>query len=127
MPNYDTVEIKAFVPAKDFDLSIQFYKDIGFDLAWADSGLAYFWTMNSSFLLQNYYLKTHADSFMMHLLVVNTDDWWERTRSNKIAEKYDVDIGEPEDRDWGLRDFTLIDPTGVLWRIGHQIVAPSSR
>jgi uncharacterized glyoxalase superfamily protein PhnB len=26
-----------------------------------------------------------------------------------------------EDRSWGLRDFILVDPTGVLWRIGHNI------
>jgi catechol 2,3-dioxygenase-like lactoylglutathione lyase family enzyme len=30
----DTVEIKAFVPAKDFDLSKRFYEDLGFSLAW---------------------------------------------------------------------------------------------
>lgn len=121
MPNYDVREIKAFVPSKDFALSINFYRDIGFDLAWSDNELAYFKADTSSFLLQNYYLKEHADSFMMHLLVNNADDWWARIKRNNVVEKYGVKVGEPEDRDWGLRDFTVIDPTGVLWRIGHVI------
>jgi predicted lactoylglutathione lyase len=28
----DTVEIKAFVPARDFELSKRFYADVGFDI-----------------------------------------------------------------------------------------------
>lgn len=32
MANLSTVEIKAFLPAKDFDLSKRFYKELGFDL-----------------------------------------------------------------------------------------------
>jgi uncharacterized glyoxalase superfamily protein PhnB len=27
----------------------------------------------------------------------------------------------PADRPWGLRDFIIVDPTGVLWRIGQNI------
>jgi predicted lactoylglutathione lyase len=39
--NLTTVEAKAFVPARDFALSKQFYQDLGFDLAWSDDHLAY--------------------------------------------------------------------------------------
>ena len=34
MTNMKTVEVKAFVPARDFALSKQFYQDLGFVLAW---------------------------------------------------------------------------------------------
>jgi len=27
----------------------------------------------------------------------------------------------PVDQPWGIRDFVLTDPTGVLWRIGQVI------
>ncbi|MEM9807606.1 MAG: VOC family protein [Cyanobacteria bacterium P01_D01_bin.56] len=121
MPNYKTIETKSFVPSRDFKLSKEFYVDIGFELKWSDSDLAYFASGNSSFLLQNFYVKEHADNFMMHLLVESADDWWQRIKDNKIDEKYDIKLGEPEDREWGLRDFTLMDPTGVLWRIGNNI------
>jgi predicted lactoylglutathione lyase len=42
MPNLSAIEIKAFVPAKDFELSKRFYKDLGFDLAWEDEHLVEF-------------------------------------------------------------------------------------
>jgi hypothetical protein len=60
MTNMTTVEIKAFVPARDFDLSKRFYQDLGFDLAWSDDDLAYFRHGPSSFLLQKFYIKEHA-------------------------------------------------------------------
>jgi hypothetical protein len=60
MSNLTTVEVKAFVPARDFVLSKQLYQDLGFELAWSDDDLAYIRHGNSSFLLQNFYNKEHA-------------------------------------------------------------------
>src|SRR5712675_1447147 len=101
MQDMTAVEVKAFVPSKDFALSKRFYQDLGFNLAWSSEELAYLRHGNSSFLLQNFYVKEHADNFMMHLLVENVDP--------------------PADRPWGIRDFVIVDPTGVLWRIGQNI------
>ena len=41
MRDLTAIEIKAFVPAKDFDLSKRFYQDLGFTVAWSSEGLAY--------------------------------------------------------------------------------------
>jgi uncharacterized glyoxalase superfamily protein PhnB len=121
--NLATVEVKAFVPARDFDLSKQFYQDLGFDMAWSSDALAYFCHGDSSFLLQNFYVKEHAENFMMHLLVEDVDAWWQRVQAQGLASKYGVRAEPPEDRPWGLRDFVLVDPTSVLWRIGQNIPA----
>jgi uncharacterized glyoxalase superfamily protein PhnB len=115
------VEIKAFVPARDFALSKQFYQDLGFEMAWSSENMAYLSHGHCAFLLQDYYVKEHADHFMMHIIVTDVDAWWRHLDAKGIAAKYNVNIGPPEDRPWGLRDFTLIDPTGVLWRIGQDI------
>jgi hypothetical protein len=42
---------------------------LGVVLAWSSDDLAYLRHGNSTFLLQNFYNKTHADNFMVHLLV----------------------------------------------------------
>jgi uncharacterized glyoxalase superfamily protein PhnB len=57
----------------------------------------------------------------MHLLVKDVDAWWAQIQANRISEKYGVQIGPPEDRDWNMRDFTLFDPSGVVWRIAQDI------
>jgi hypothetical protein len=120
--NFATVEIKAFVPARDFELSMEFYQALGFTRASVFDGIAYFHCGESSFLLQDFYLREHADNFQMHLLVENVADW--HARSKPVAARFDVKIGEPEDQPWGMRDFTLFDPSGVLWRIAQNLATP---
>jgi len=77
MGDLNAVEIKAFVPARDFALSKQFYEDLGFTIAWSDSNLAYLRCGDCSFLLQNFYHPEHAGNFMMHLLVADVEAWWQ--------------------------------------------------
>jgi len=121
MSNMTTIEAKAYVPAKDFALSKRFYQDLGFELAWSSDHLAYLRRGHASFLLQNFYNKEHADHFMMHLLVEDADAWWRHVEEQGLRAKYGVEAEPPADRSWGLRDFEIIDPTGVLWRIGHNM------
>jgi catechol 2,3-dioxygenase-like lactoylglutathione lyase family enzyme len=121
MSDMTTVEAKAYVPAKDFALSKRFYQDLGFELVWSSEDLAYLRRGSSSFLLQNFYKKEHADNFMMHLLVKNVEAWWRHVETQSLASKYGVMVEPPADRSWGIRDFVIVDPTGVLWRIGQNI------
>ena len=119
MRNLTTVEIKAFVPAKDLELSKRFYQDLGFTLAWCSNGLAYIRHGNTSFLLQEF--PEGIDNFMMHLLVKNVDAWWSHVQEQGIVAKYGVMIEPVSDKAWGLRDFAISDPSSVLWRIGQNI------
>lgn len=120
----ETVEIKAFVPARDFDLSKRFYEDLGFTVAWSSDDLAYLHAGDSSFLLQKFYVQQHADNFMMHMLVPDVEAWWAHVEEQRLASRYGVRVLPPEDREWGIRDFVIVDPTGVLWRIGQNIGGP---
>ncbi|MEM6731584.1 MAG: VOC family protein, partial [Myxococcota bacterium] len=90
MAELTSVEVKAFVPARDFERSKQFYQDLGFTLASDMEGLAYFKHGSTAFLLQNFYVKEHAENFMMHLLVEDVDGWWNAITSRGVAEKYGV-------------------------------------
>jgi uncharacterized glyoxalase superfamily protein PhnB len=120
MADLNAVEIKAFVPARDFTLSKQFYQDLRFTITWSDSDLAYLRYGNCSFLLQNFYNPEHAGNFMMHLLVTDVDAWWRHVENSQLAAKYGVRTEPPGERPWGMRDFTIADPTGVLWRIAQN-------
>ena len=123
MSNMTTVEAKAFVPAKDFALCKRFYQDLGFEIAWSSDDLAYLRHGNASFLLQNF--KEPPDNFMMHLLVEDVEAWWRHVEAVGLAPKYGVKVEPPADRPWGIRDFVVVDPSYVLWRIGQNIGKPS--
>ena len=118
-PNLCAVEVKAFIPAQDFALSMQFYEALGFVRASVFDGIAYFHCGNSSFLLQDFFVREHADNFQMHLLVENVDDWHQKATG--VAERFNLKIGQPEDQLWAMRDFTFFDPSGVLRRIAQNI------
>lgn len=119
--NLVTVEIKAFVPARDLTTSADFYRALGFEIPWIDATLAYVRHGSTSFLLQQFYVKEHADNFMMHMLVENADDWYQHVLDSGVQARFGVRLESPENRPWKIRDFPLVDPSGVCWRIGHNI------
>lgn len=116
-----TVEIKAFVPARDFERSRRFYLDLGFEVPWSDGELAYVRHGDTAFLLQAFDDPGFAASFQMHLLVADADAWHAHVLASGVTARYGVQVGEPQDRPWRMRDFTLFDPGGVLWRIAHNL------
>ena len=121
MTSLRVTEIKAFVPAKDFELSKQFYRDLGFTMASDGGGVAYFHHGDASFLLQDFCAPGLAENFMMHILVEDVDAWHRQVQASGVVAKYGVRITEIETQPWRMRDFCLFDPTGVLWRIAQNV------
>ncbi len=124
--NLAAVEIKAFVPAADFALSKQFYLALGFEIPWSSEDLAYVRHGNTSFLLQAFNEPAFISNYQMHLLVENVDDWHAHVVSSGVAARFGVKLGDPEDQPWAMRDFTLFDPSGVLWRVAQNLPRPST-
>ncbi|MGP1718366.1 MAG: VOC family protein [Methylophilus sp.] len=121
MANLKVTEIKAFVPAKDFELSKQFYRDIGFTMASEGGGVAYFHYEHASFLLQDFCAEGFAENYMMHLLVEDVDAWWTKVEESGVVATYGVKIWPITLQPWRMRDFCIADPAGVLWRIGQNV------
>ena len=115
------LDLKAFVPAKDFARSRQFYADLGFTEKWHNDQVAEFEVGGFRFLLQNFHAEGHAANFMMHLLVENADDWWQRISKAGLKEKYQLYMAKPPAiQPWGLRVLYISDPSGVLWHIADN-------
>lgn len=119
--NLSAVENKAFVPATDFATSEQFYLALGLEIPWSSDGLACVRHGETSFLLQAFNEPGFARSLQMHLVVENVDDWHAHILAARVPARFGVEVGEPANRPWAMRDFTLIDPSGVLWRIAQNI------
>lgn len=117
-----SVELKTFVPARDFSLSQDFYQAMGFKRGWGDEQLTYFsHGDHCAFLLQNFYVKEQAENFVMHLLVEEVDAWWQQIQAARLEERFGTRLIAPQDQPWGIREFMVFDPSGVLWRIGQNI------
>ena len=118
------LNLMAFVPAEDFELSRRFYRDLGFRENWGDAQACQLELQGYRFLLQNFYVKDHAGNFMMHLMVEDADKWWEHIENIGLKERYELSmVKPPELQPWGLRVLYLADPSGVLWHIADRPAA----
>ncbi len=120
VPN-GVLDLRAFVPAKNHALSIQFYSDLGFTLNWSNEQIAEFQVGSYRFLLQNFHVEQHTANFMMHLLVEDADVWWTHITEMNLPQKYaGIMANPPTMQPWGLRVLYLSDPSGVLWHIADR-------
>jgi uncharacterized glyoxalase superfamily protein PhnB len=111
-------DLKAFVPAKDLELSKAFYVDLGFTVVWSNADIAEVHAGAFRFLLQKFYVAEHAGNFMMSLSVEDADQWWAHIQGAGLAEKYaGIMCKAPALQPWGIRVLYLSDPSGVLWHI----------
>jgi 2-C-methyl-D-erythritol 4-phosphate cytidylyltransferase len=108
-------EIRAFVPARDLAQSRAFYEALGFNVERDYGDVVLMQRAGTAFLLQDFYEPAHAGNFVISLVTESLDDW--HAIAQLVAARFGTRIDPPELRPWGLRDFVLFDPTGVLWRI----------
>ena len=112
-PAPDVVDLKTFVPARDFDLSRSFYRQIGFHENFANREVAEFECGSFRFLLQNYFVQEFAASFMMQLLVTDTAAWWSKTDGARAATALPGDLATRTDyAALGLEDSLSVGPVG---------------
>jgi uncharacterized glyoxalase superfamily protein PhnB len=121
MTHSKVIDLKAFVPAKDLDLSKRFYLDLGFHEVWGDEGACELELDGFRFILQKFFVKEHAENFMMTILVEDADQWWQHIENLRLKDKYGLYMAKPPElQPWGLRVLYLTDPTGVLWHIADR-------
>lgn len=112
--------VRPFIPAKDFNLSKQFYETLGFEKVF-DGEVAIFNAGSGGFILQNYYQKEWAENFMMQLMVDDLDAWWEQISALDLPGKFGVPAPKaPAMQPWGLRISYVVDPSGVLWHVAER-------
>lgn len=100
--------------------SIDFYKSLGFTLNWSDPGdfAQLSWEQSLLFLkVNNYEGKNSAISpANVRIMVNNVDEKYEQCKSLGYVIHDEID-----DRDYGLRDFIVLDPDGFGIRFGKYL------
>ncbi|MEP1033290.1 glyoxalase [Ekhidna sp.] len=111
--------IRAFVGAKNYQQSREFYETWGFSEVVTSPKMSYFSIENFGFYLQDFYVKDWVENTMLFLEVENLSDYWEILKGKNLDKKFKgVKLVEPTTFDWGNEGF-VYDPSGVLWHIGE--------
>jgi hypothetical protein len=117
----DIRALRPFLPAKDFEMSLDFYKTLGFEARPLSDTLAALNLGTHGFLLQGHYVKGWADNMLMHVLVSDVNAWWRHIDSLQLTERYPVSAPiAPRAEAWGLTVAYVFDPCGVLWHFAQD-------
>ncbi|HZH52343.1 MAG TPA: VOC family protein [Microvirga sp.] len=116
------LSMRAFVPAKDFRASQDFYRELGFEIRPITSGLVDVRLKDFSFILQDFHVEDWASNFMMYLVVTDVDAWWNRIVAADLANRHGVRQPRPPRLEpWGAKVAHVFDPSGVLWHLAEHV------
>jgi len=111
--------IRPFIGASNFELSRNFYNDLGFKESVISHDMSLFQTDGLGFYLQDAYVKDWVDNSMIFLEVDDVGRHYNELKVLDLPSKYkNVRMTPIRDLDWG-RECFLHDPSGVLWHFGE--------
>lgn len=112
--------IRAFIPAKDFELSKRFYETLGFEKV-LDGDVAIFKAGSGGFILQRWLGEKMPENLMMQVMVDDLSLWWSHIESLNLPGEFGVPAPKPPAmQPWGLRIAYVVDPSGVLWHVAQR-------
>ena len=119
MNSYVVNNITPFIPAEDYNLSLRFYKDLGFvEVAKIDNAVR-LEVHGRGFWLQDYYVKDLADNSMLYIYIDNLEAWWSNIKELNLNENYEGKakiLSEPHEQEGSLM-MQFTDPSSVLWYV----------
>ncbi|MCF2488105.1 glyoxalase [Dyadobacter sp. CY347] len=111
--------IRPFIGCRNFELSRNFYRDLGFEEVVISPDMSLFRTDNVGFYLQDAFVQDWIDNTMIFLEVHNVQETWDNLVSLNLADKYNgVRLTPIRVEHWG-RECFVHDPSGVLWHFGE--------
>ena len=111
--------IRPFVGSENFEISSNFYKDLGFEEIILEPKLSLFKWNEIGFYLQDAYVKDWIENTMLFIEVENVEDFWQELLSLHLTEKYEnVRVTPIRTMEWG-KEFFVHDPSGILWHFGE--------
>lgn len=111
--------IRPFIGAKNFEVSRQFYSNLGFKENVLSHNMSYFETENVGFYLQDADVKDWIDNTMIFMEVDDVVRFWNELQALNLTAKYDtIKLVPIRNNDWG-RECFVHDPSGILWHFGE--------
>lgn len=113
------LSIRPFIGAKNFDLSRDFYRTLGFQEGVLTPKMSLFELGRVAFYLQDYYAKDWIDNTMVFIEVEDVNFYYQHLLAMELPAKYPgARLSPIRTEDWGSECF-LHDPSGVLWHFGQ--------
>jgi len=116
------LDVKIFVPAKDFKTSLDFYTQLGWQINWEHEGdLAELELAGTRLFLQNFYVKKWAENFMIYVSVENAQAWFEHVSAIKAPGDFPrIRVNPPKLEGHGDIVTYVWDPSRILLHFAER-------
>jgi catechol 2,3-dioxygenase-like lactoylglutathione lyase family enzyme len=116
--HHNAKSLRPFLGARNFEISRNFYRDLGFRESVISHNMSLFQTDDLGFYLQDAYVRDWIDNTMVFLEVDDVHRYWNELVALDLPAKYEgVKLTPIRELDWG-RECFLHDPSGILWHFG---------
>ena len=124
--NRRTERSEPILPSRDLDETRAFYEAIGFRPWFRGGGVnPQYEILSRGHLVVHFVLERTLDPAASdrscYLRVTDADQFHRHCASLKLSVSGIPRLTAPRDEPWGMREFTLVDPSGNLLRIGHDL------
>jgi hypothetical protein len=109
------LSLEPFVPSgSNFEGSKQFFKELGFNIAWDAGDYAGLERDGCKFILQKYDKQEFAQNFMLSVRVSNVEEFRKGVIEKQLPEKFGIRMGQVIQQPYG-KEVNIIDIAGVCW------------
>ncbi len=110
--------VRPILPVADMAAASDFYRRLGFQVVAHDDGYARVEHCGWEYLHLRRVDDAAGNQASAYVHVDDADVWH---AAMAAASNGDIDLGEPADMPWGMREFTVTDPCGNHVRFGHNL------
>ncbi len=110
------LDVTPTLPVRDMAEAIAFYESAGFDVRAYDGGFAFVQYAGASVfdLDLHQQIDPARNGAGCYIIVADPDRWSDALSASGLP------VSAVEDKPWGMREFTLTDPSGNSLRIGRS-------
>lgn len=124
-----TERAEPILPSRNLEETRQFYQRLGFTSWWGGKGPWDYEIVSRGNLVVHFFresaLAPDSNETSCYWRVVDADQLHAEFSALQLPERGIPRLNPPVDQPWGMREFTMVDPSGNLLRIGHDTM-PSS-
>jgi len=125
-----TERSEPILPARSLDETRAFYQKLGFDSWFNGRGTWEYEIFSRGHLVVHFFLESGLipgeNDSMCYLRVRDADKLYDEFARLDLSNQGIPRLTPPADQPWGMREFALVDPSGNLLRIGHDLNADTA-
>jgi len=116
---FNSISIRPFIGTKNFSLSREFYRLLGFRELIIGEKMSYFEIGNNlGFYLQDFFVREWIENTVVFVELEEPDLFLSKIKKMRLDHHYENTlITEMKIEEWG-KEFHLRDPAGILWHFG---------